>query len=92
MNPNASQFPTSNVKVHASLLTPGNPDTYERSNLRGALRSKSKLNAFGSDEKAGYKNKYGMEPSDAYNTIDDEKNGRYYISDNPDTTPTTWKP
>jgi hypothetical protein len=92
MNPSSSQFPISHVKVHESLLTPGNPDTYKRSKLRGALRTKSKLDAFGSSEESGYKYK-GKEhfyAPDAVNA-DENKNGTYIISDNPDKNPTRFK-
>jgi hypothetical protein len=93
MNPSSSQFPISHVKVHANLLDNNNENTYKRSTLRGALRSKGKLNAFGSDEKAGYKYK-GKEhfyAPDAVNA-DENKNGTYIISDDPDKTPTRFKP
>jgi hypothetical protein len=91
MNPSASQFPTSNVKVHASLENRKNPDTYERSKLRGALRTKGKLDAFGSSNTFDYKGNYGIEPQAEVGVADENRDGTYIISDNPDKNPTRFK-
>lgn len=47
MNPNESQFPKSAVKVHPSLEANTVPDSWERQKLRGAMRGKEKLDAYG---------------------------------------------
>ena len=89
MHPNASQFPTSNVKVHSDLSK--GPETYERTKLRGAKHGKKKLDAFGSSNDSGYKNKYGIEPQAEVGVPDENRNGTYMISDNPDKNPTRFK-
>lgn len=89
MNPSISQFPTSNVKVHSDLSK--GPETYERTVLRGAKRGKKKLDAFGSSKESGYGNKYGIEPEAETSVPDENRNGTYIISDNPDKNPTRFK-
>ena len=90
MNPSISQFPTSNVKVHSDLSK--GPETYERTVLRGAKRGKKKLDAFGSSKELGYRDKkYGFEPQAETSVPDENRNGTYIISDDPDKNPTRFK-
>ena len=89
MNPSSSQFPISHVKVHSDLSK--GPETYERVKLRGAKHGKTKLDAFGSSKESGYKGKYGIEPQAEIGVDDENRNGTYIISDNPDKNPTRFK-